>query len=105
MAERWDLLWADLFDAMGFFTGGDGAPCLDGLTQINWVITGGESGPKHRPVDVAWVRSIRDQCQHASIAFFHKQWGGSTPKANGKELDGREWCEFPEVRPMALAML
>jgi len=58
------------------------------LTGIHWVITGGESGLKHRPIDPEWVRSIRDQAERAGVAFFHKQWGGRFPKANGRELDG-----------------
>lgn len=70
-------------------------PDLD-LDGIGWVITGGESGPQHRPVDVEWVRAIRDACLAAGVPFHHKQWGGIRPKANGKILDGREWCEIPE---------
>jgi protein gp37 len=65
------------------------------LTGIDWVITGGESGPDHRPIDPDWVRSIRDQCQAVGVAFFHKQWGGRTPKSGGRELDGRTWDEMP----------
>ncbi|MFI0469158.1 DUF5131 family protein [Saccharopolyspora sp. 5N102] len=65
------------------------------LEGIDWVITGGESGPNARPVDAAWVREIRDVCQAAEVAFFHKQWGGRTPKAGGRELDGRTWDEMP----------
>lgn len=67
------------------------------LTDIHWVITGGESGPKHRPIKEEWVRSIRDQCQKEKIAFFHKQWGGVRPKSNGRVLDGKTWDEFPTV--------
>lgn len=72
---------------------------LDGLDLdgIGWVITGGESGPGARPLDAAWVRAIRDQCKDASIPFFHKQWGGRTPKAGGRTLDGRVWSEMPKV--------
>jgi protein gp37 len=58
------------------------------LTGIHWVITGGESGPKHRPIKEEWVRSIRDQCHLEGVAFFHKQWGGARPKSNGRLLDG-----------------
>jgi protein gp37 len=65
------------------------------LTGIDWVITGGESGPNARPCDPAWVREIRDVCVEARIAFFHKQWGGRTPKAGGRVLDGRTWDELP----------
>jgi protein gp37 len=49
------------------------------LGELHWVITGGESGPQARPCDPAWVRSLRDQCQAAGVALFHKQWGGRTP--------------------------
>lgn len=72
---------------------------LDGLelSGIGWVITGGESGPHARPVDPEWVRDIRDTCQAADVAFFHKQWGGRTPKAGGRELDGQIWDEMPQL--------
>lgn len=70
---------------------------LDGirLDGIHWVIAGGESGPNYRPVDVNWVRGIRDNCKAADVPFFFKQWGGRTPKAEGRELDGRLWDEMP----------
>ena len=69
-------------------------PQLD-LDRIDWVIVGGESGPRSRPMDPMWVEDIRDQCAGAGVAFFFKQWGGRTPKANGRELDGRTWDEMP----------
>jgi protein gp37 len=69
-------------------------PSLD-LTGIEWVIVGGESGPQHRPMDPAWARDLRDRCVSAGVAFFFKQWGGRTPKANGRLLDGRTWDEYP----------
>jgi len=65
------------------------------LEKIHWVIVGGESGPRHRPVDSAWVREIRDQCLAADVPFFFKQWGGHTPKAGGRSLDGRIWSQMP----------
>lgn len=65
------------------------------LDGISWVIVGGESGPRHRPLDPAWVRQIRDQCVQARVPFFFKQWGGRTPKAGGRRLDGREWDQMP----------
>lgn len=70
---------------------------LDGLdlTRIGWVITGGESGPGARPCDPEWVRQIRDACLDADVQFFHKQWGGRTPKAGGRTLDGRVWNDMP----------
>lgn len=67
------------------------------LRDIHWVITGGESGRGHRPIEEDWVRSIRDQCQAQSVAFFHKQWGGPTPKSRGRLLDGRTWDEMPAI--------
>ena len=67
------------------------------LEDIHWVIAGGESGPRARPVQAEWVRALRDQCQAQRVAFFFKQWGGRTPKAGGNTLDGRQWLEYPEV--------
>lgn len=64
---------------------------------IDWVIVGGESGPEHRPMDPMWPRALRDQCTAAGVPFFFKQWGGRTPKANGRELDGRTWDEYPQA--------
>lgn len=70
---------------------------LDGinLDGIGWVIAGGESGPNHRPMDLSWARGIRDDCVAAGVPFFFKQWGGRTPKALGRELDGELWDEMP----------
>jgi protein gp37 len=70
-------------------------PSLD-LTSIDWVIAGGESGPDFRPLDLDWVRDIRDRCTQLGIPFFFKQVGGITPKAGGRELDGRTWDQFPD---------
>lgn len=70
---------------------------IDG-PQIDWVIVGGESGPKHRPLDLDWARSIRDQCAAAQVPFFFKQVGGRTPKAGGDLLDGEQRVAFPTVR-------
>jgi protein gp37 len=69
------------------------------LTDIHWVIVGGESGPGARHMDPEWVRDIRDQCLKAGVAFFFKQCGGLRPKSGGRTLDGREWNEFPAVPP------
>jgi protein gp37 len=69
-----------------------GALNLDG---IDWVIVGGESGPGAREMRKDWVRDIRDQCVKADVAFFFKQWGGLRPKSGGRDLDGREWSDFP----------
>jgi protein gp37 len=66
------------------------------LTDIDWVIVGGESGPGARPMKAEWVREVRDQCEDVGVAFFFKQWGGLRPKSGGRELDGREWSDFPK---------
>ena len=68
------------------------------LDGIHWVITGGESGFGARPCDPEWVRDMRDRCVDSGVAFFHKQWGGRTPKAGGRILDGRCWDEMPELQ-------
>jgi protein gp37 len=66
------------------------------LSGIHWVLLGGESGPRARPIDIDWVREIRDQCSAQKVAFFFKQWGGLRPKSRGRILDGQEWSQFPE---------
>lgn len=70
---------------------------MDGLDLegIGWLIAGGESGPRHRPIQPEWVRALRDMCQRDDIPFFFKQWGGRTPKHGGRTLDGRMWDEMP----------
>lgn len=73
---------------------------LGSLKGVHWLITGGESGPNARPMDMAWVRSIRDQCLRAGVAFFHKQNGGWRKVAGtwgGRVVDGRTWNEMPSV--------
>lgn len=65
------------------------------LDGIHWVIAGGESGPKCRPMQQAWVSSLRDRCQQAGVAFFFKQWGGVNKKRTGRLLEGRTWDEMP----------
>ena len=65
---------------------------------LDWVIVGGESGPRARTMEAAWVRSLRNQCNDSKTAFFFKQWGGRTPKAGGRILDGSTWDEMP--RPL-----
>lgn len=69
-------------------------PSLD-LTGIDWVIVGGESGPDARPMQEEWATEIRDRCATAGVRFFFKQWGGRTPKAGGRHLDGRTWDDMP----------
>ena len=66
------------------------------LQGIHWVIVGGESGHKARPMEESWVLDIQSQCREAGVAFFFKQWGGRTSKSGGRALLGREWSEMPE---------
>jgi three-Cys-motif partner protein len=66
------------------------------LTDIDWLIAGGESGAKHRPVKHDWIRFVRDLCREHDTAFFFKQWGGFRSKSGGRLLDGREWNEMPD---------
>ncbi|HEX2211843.1 MAG TPA: phage Gp37/Gp68 family protein [Longimicrobium sp.] len=66
------------------------------LNGIGWVIVGGESGIGHRKMDAAWAGEVRDQCIAANVPFFFKQWGGRTPKAGGRALEGRTWDEMPQ---------
>jgi protein gp37 len=68
------------------------------LSGISWVIVGGESGPGARPMDEAWVRSIRRHCRSHDVPFFFKQWGGVRKKLTGRLLDGRTYDEFPEIQ-------
>lgn len=70
------------------------------LDGVDWVIGGGESGHHARPCDPSWARELRDNCAYAGIAFFWKQWGGRTPKAGGRSLDGAEYSAYP--RELAL---
>lgn len=70
------------------------------LTGIDWVIAGGESGPRSRMMDITWGRELRDHCVGAGVKFFFKQWGGRTPKAGGRELDGRTWDDRPATAAM-----
>jgi protein gp37 len=65
------------------------------LDRIDWLIAGGESGQGFRPMNVDHARELRDACVERGIPFFFKQVGGRTPKAGGKLLDGREWCQMP----------
>lgn len=81
-------------------------PGLD-LDGIDWVIVGGESGPKCRPMDAEWVRRIRRECKSQKVPFFFKQWGGTRKKLRGRMLDGRTWDEMPvakmRVRPLSFS--
>jgi protein gp37 len=67
------------------------------LTEIDWLIAGGESGFRHRPVKPDWIRSLRSNCENEGVAFFFKQWGGRTSKTGGRELDGRTYDDMPSL--------
>jgi protein gp37 len=71
------------------------------LDGIDWAIAGGESGPGARPMEPEWVRSTRDQCVRAGVAFHFKQWGGVNKKRAGRVLDGRLWNEWPHTNSAA----
>lgn len=73
------------------------------LTGIHWVIGGGESGIGARPCNQTWATGLRDLCVRENVAFFWKQWGGRTPKSGGRELEGREWSEYPVELGKSLA--
>jgi protein gp37 len=78
-------------------------PLLEALgpldpTGIHWVIVGGESGPRARPMHPDWVLRIRDQCSEQNVPFFFKQWGGVRKSETGRELDGETWDQFPHHR-------
>ena len=75
------------------------------LGDLDWIIVGGESGYRARPMRLEWARSIRDQCRIASVPFFFKQWGAHDESgvrrgkgASGRLLDGRTWDELPKPR-------
>jgi len=92
-------------------------PLLEDLGKINlenidWVIVGGESGNKARPMDKEWVVNIKQQCETEGIAFFFKQWGTwgedkikRNKKLNGKELDGKIWQQYPEIIEQQFAVI
>ena len=66
------------------------------LDGVDWLIAGGESGPKHRPMREEWVLELRDRCADDGVAFFFKQWGGRRSKSGGRLLDGQTWDEMPD---------
>jgi protein gp37 len=73
------------------------------LDGIHWLIVGGESGPRHRAIEEAWVLQLRDRSLDAGVPLFFKQWGGRTSKAKGRKLDGLEWSQMPRSRQLAIA--
>lgn len=69
------------------------------LAGVHWVIVGGESGPRARPIRPEWVTSILKQCRSAGVAFFFKQWGGVRKNCTGRQLHGRTFDEMPSAEP------
>lgn len=67
------------------------------LKKIDWVIVGGESGRRPRPMAAEWVLDIQEQCNMAGVSFFFKQWGGTNKKKTGRLLEGKTWDEMPEL--------
>jgi len=67
------------------------------LKKLDWVIVGGESGHRPRPMETDWVLDIQGQCKKADVAFFFKQWGGRNKKKNGRLLNGQTYDEMPEM--------
>ena len=76
---------------------------LDGLDLdgIDWLIAGGESGPKNRPAREEWFVELRDRCAETDVAFFFKQWGGRRSKSGGRLLLNQEWSQMPVPKPRA----
>jgi protein gp37 len=66
------------------------------LTDINWVIVGGESGPNARPMNIEWVREIFRACRKRDVPFFFKQWGGVRKHITGRRLNGKTYDEMPQ---------
>ena len=82
-------------------------PLIDEIDMVNlrgidWVIVGGESGPKARYMSPKWVFNLRNQCLAQKVPFFFKQWGGINKKKTGRLLDGRTWDEMPQVKPVCV---
>ncbi len=101
--HRADLL-RDIPAAIRFISAEPLLGPLEGLdlTDIHWLIAGGESGPGHRPIHEEWVLDLRDRCEDQDVAFFFKQWGGARPKSRGRLLEGREWNAMPQASKQAV---
>lgn len=100
LSLRW-AKWDDWTNPDG--TGRQTVNHLDGARMLDWVIVGGESGPRARPMNPRWARELRDQCREAGVPFFFKQWGGRHAKSAGRLLDGKEHSEFPAAPAKARA--
>lgn len=67
------------------------------LSEINWAIVGGESGPRARALNSEWVEQVLSQCEEQGVRFFFKQWGGVNKKKTGRVFKGRTWDEMPDA--------
>jgi len=74
-----------------------GPPGQLDLSGIDWVIVGGETGPRARPMEPEWALDIRDQCCESQVPSFFKQWGGPGNRKRGRLLQGRVWDQMPSV--------
>jgi len=80
-------------------------PNLD-IKGIDWVIVGGESGPRARPMQEQWVLDIKKKCDNKhKIPFFFKQWGGVNKKKTGRLLQGKTWDNYPKIFNQQLQLL
>jgi protein gp37 len=77
-----------------------GPICNPDLTDIQWAIVGGESGPRARLMEPGWAEELRDACRRQGVAFFFKQWGGQRKKKAGRVLGDRTWDEYPNCAPV-----
>jgi len=95
--EGWDVEpdCCGRLDQDGFCCG-EPDPMQVQTNKIDWIICGGESGTKRRPMSPEWAQSIRDDCQSTEVPFFFKQWGGRFPGSGGNLLDGKKHLEMPE---------
>jgi len=75
------------------------------LSGIDWVIVGGESGPRSRPIEASWIINIKNECIKQNVPFFFKQWGGINKKKTGRILEGRTWDEMPLSNSMIPSLL
>lgn len=72
------------------------------LKDIDWVIIGGESGPKHRPMEEAWAWDLIKQCKKQKVKVFFKQWGGARPKSGGRIIKGKTFDQYPKIKQLKI---
>ena len=72
------------------------------LKDIDWAIIGGESGPKHRPMEEEWAWDLIKQCKKQKVKVFFKQWGGARPKSGGRVIKGKTFDQFAKTKPLKM---